>query len=200
VKAPGTVSVCVLALASSISAFAASPVTAKGQSFGSPKAPITIELYSDFECPGCKAFHMQFLPQLMRDYVDTGKVYLIAHDLSFHTHSNEATGYALAAVRVGKYKDVADALYQHQTEWSASGKVWDTVAAVLSAADRTKVAKLAKDPSVLAEVKAETEQGRTKIQKTPTMLVTHAMKQRRFEGMPPWDIFRDWVNNDLLKK
>lgn len=189
-----------LTLAAWLPAVAGTAVTAKGQSYGNPKAPILIEVYADFECPGCKEFHTQFVPQLLRNYVDTGKAYLIYHDLSFHAHSNEATGYALAAARIGKYKEVADALYLHQTEWSASGKVWDTVAAVLSPADRKKVAKLAKDPSVLAEVKAETDNGLPKIHKTPTMLVTHAMKERRFEGLPPWDIFQGWVDHDLLKK
>jgi len=189
-----------LAVAVSLPALAASIPTAKGQSFGNPRAPILIEIYADFECPGCKAFHLEFLPSLMHDYVDTGKAYLISHDLSFHAHSNEATGYALAAAHIGKYKEVADALYKQQTEWSASGKVWDTVAAVLSPAEKKKVAALAKDPGVLAEVKAETEAGKNRIQKTPTMLVTHALKERSFVGMPPWDVFRDWVNNDLLKK
>jgi protein-disulfide isomerase len=191
---------CALALAALLPGFAASPGTAKGKGFGSPAAPILIEVYSDFECPGCRVFHIEFLPPVMRDYVETGKAYLVVHDLSFHAHSSEATGYALAAARIGKYKEVADALYQHQAEWAASGKVWDTVAAVLNAADQKKVAKLAKDPSVLAEVKAETDEGLKRIKKTPTMLVTHAMKERRFEGKPDWDVFRDWVNNDLLKK
>ncbi len=192
-----------LALAACLPSLAASIPTAKGQSFGNPKAPILIELYADFECPGCKSFHLDFLPSLMRDYVDTGNAYLILHDLSFHLHSNEATGYALAAARIGRYKEVADALYMHQAEWSANGKVWDTVAAVLSPADRKKVAALAKDLRVQAEVKAETEAGgRAKIGHTPTILVTHAMKERRIEGMRPdeWNIFRDWMNNDLLKK
>ncbi len=189
-----------LALAACLPSLAASIPTAKGQSFGNPKAPILIELYADFECPGCKSFHLDFLPSLMRDYVDTGNAYLILHDLSFHLHSNEATGYALAAARIGRYKEVADALYMHQAEWSANGKVWDTVAAVLSPADQKKVAALAKDPGVLAEVKAETEAGKNRIKSTPTMLVTHAMKERPFVGVPPWDVFRDWVNHDLLKK
>ena len=127
-------------------------------------------------------------------------LFTVFHDLSAHPHSNEASGYAFAAARIGRYKEVADALYQHQAEWSASGKVWDTVAAVLSAADKKKVAALAKNPAVLAEVKAETDDGLAKVKQTPTMLVTHAMKQRRIEGTPPWDIFRDWMNNDLLKK
>lgn len=191
---------CALVLAASVPVFAASAVTAKGKGFGNPAAPILIEVYTDFECPGCKAFHTDFLPLLMRDFVDMGKVYLVAHDISFHAHSKEATGYAFAAARIGRYREVSDALFQHQTEWSASGKVWDTVAAVLSPADQKKVAKLSKDPSVLAEVQAETDFGLAKIHMTPTMVVTHAMKEQRFEGKTiAFEIFRDWLN-ELLKK
>jgi protein-disulfide isomerase len=190
---------CALALAALLPGFAASAGPAKGKGFGNPAAPILIEIYSDFECPGCRQFHTEFLPLLTRTYIDTGKAYLVDHDVSFHAHSKEATGYALAAARIGKYQEVADALYQHQAEWSVSGKVWDTVAAALSAADQKKVAKLAQDPGVLAEVKAETDDGLKKIKRTPTMLVTQGMKQRVFEGAPPWDIFRDWLN-ELLKK
>lgn len=190
---------CALVLAALLPGFAASTGPAKGQGFGSPNAPILIEVFSDFECPGCKLFHTQFRPLLVRDYVTVGKVYLVAHDLSFHAHSNEATAYALAAARIGKYDEVADALYEHQTEWSASGKVWDTVAAVLSPAEQKKVSALAKDPGVLAEVKSETDDGKTKIQRTPTILVIRGMKQYRFEGSPKWEIFRDWLNELLTK-
>ena len=190
---------CALLLAAWLPAMAATAGTAKGKGTGNPSAPILIEVYSDFECPACKAFHTQFLPLLMRTYINTGKVYLVDHDMANHAHSSEATGYALAAERIGKYDEVADALFQHQTEWSASGKVWDTVAAVLSPADQKKVAKLAKDPAVLAEVKAETDTARSKIRQTPTMLVIRGMKEYPFVGAPNWEIFRDWLNELLTK-
>ena len=195
----GGMGLCALALAAWPPAWAAPAVTAKGKAFGNPAASVLIEVYSDFECPGCRAFHVDFLPRLMRDYIDTGKAYLVIHDLSFHAHSNEATAYALAAARIGRYREVADALFQRQTEWAASGKVWDAVAPVLSPADQKKVARLAKDPAILAEVKTESQAGLARIQKTPTMLVTFAMKERRFEAAPPWEMFRDWLNG-LLKK
>jgi protein-disulfide isomerase len=190
---------CALMLAALLPAFAASTGTSKGKGFGNPAAPILIEVYTDFECPACKQFHFGFLPLLMRDFINTGKAYLVQHDMSNHPHSSEATGYALAAARIGKYNDVAEALYQHQTEWSASGKVWDVVAAVLSPADQKKVAALAKDPSVIAEVKSETDDGRLKAQRTPTMLVIRGMKQQKFEGTPDWGLLSGWLN-DLLTK
>ena len=191
---------CALVLAALLPGFAASTGTSKkGQPFGNPSAPILIELYSDFECPACRQFHQTMLPLLMRDYINTGKAYLVEHDMSNHPHSTEATGYALAAARIGKYTEVADALYQHQAEWSVSGKVWDAVAAVLSPADQKKVAALAKDSSVLAEVKSETDESRPKVQRTPTLQVIRSMKQYHFEGTPDWGLFSGFLN-DLLSK
>ncbi len=60
----------------------------KGDSFGSPSAPIMMEVFSDFECPACKTFHDTEVPQLMRDYVSNGKVYLIYRyfPLPMHQH------------------------------------------------------------------------------------------------------------------
>jgi protein-disulfide isomerase len=194
---------CALALAAllgALPAFAASTTTAKGRGYGNPSAPLLIELYSDLECPACKVFHEKFLPQLMREYVDTGKVYLMDYIMSNHAHSVEASGYAFAAARIGKYNEVANALFFRQPEWSANGKVWDVVAAVLSPAEQAKVKALAKDPGVIAQIKAENDLGRTKIERTPTMLVLRGMKQYHFEGSPPWDIFSGFLNELLAKQ
>ena len=188
-----------LLIAALLPAFATNPPVAKGQGIGNPSAPILIELYSDFECPACREFHVDMLPRLMRDFINTGKVYLVDHDMSNHQHSAEATGYAFAAARIGKYSDVANALFQHQAEWSQNGKVWDAVASVLSAADQKKVAAMAKEPSIQAEIKTETDDGRAKVTQTPTMIVIRSMRQYRFVGSPNYDLFSGFLN-DLLKK
>jgi protein-disulfide isomerase len=188
-----------LLLTAILPAFATNPPAAKGQGIGNPSAPLLMEVYSDFECPACKAFHTDLLPLLMRDYINTGKLYLVDHDMSNHVHSAEATGYAFAAARIGKYAEVANALFQHQAEWAQNGKVWDAVAGVLSPAEQKKVQALAKDPSVVAEVKSETDAASTKITQTPTLIVIHSMRQYKFVGSPNWDLFSGFLN-DLLKK
>jgi hypothetical protein len=125
---------------------------------------------------------------------------MVEHDMANHPHSNDATAFAFAAARIGKYNEVADSLFAHQTEWSANGKVWDAVAQALNPADQKKVQALAKDPSILAEVKTETDVARTKIQRTPTMLVVRGMRQfPPFEGSPDWTLFHGFLD-ELLKK
>src|SRR5260370_31011463 len=72
---------------------------------GNNTAPIVMEVYSDYQCPHCKHFHDEIQPQVVRDYVNTGKVYLIHHDFPLPTfkYSTEAALYALPAARSNKY-------------------------------------------------------------------------------------------------
>jgi len=168
------------ALLALIPCLAAAPEIDKGKIAGNPMAPIRIEIFSDFQCPACKAMHDQLLPVLIKDYVMPGKVYLVYHEfpLAMHPHSREAAHYATAAARFGIYQPVADRLFLNQSSWAASGKVWDTVAVVLSPDQQKKVQALAKDPSVMAAVQQDVELGqRERVTSTPTLILTHG-KQR----------------------
>src|SRR6267154_4398253 len=59
------------------------------KAFGSKNAPVTMEVFSDFQCPACKTLFLTTNRQLMDNYVTTGKVYLIHRDfpLAMHAHS-----------------------------------------------------------------------------------------------------------------
>jgi len=62
------------------------------KSLGSKTAPITVEVFSDFQCPSCKRLYQETLRPLMDNYVSAGKVYLVHRDfpLPMHNHSREA--------------------------------------------------------------------------------------------------------------
>jgi len=89
----------------------AGPAADKGKILGSPTAPVTIEIFSDFECPMCKTFHEDTLPFLMRDFVVSGKVCIVSREfplkIDAHKYSRQAANYATAAARIGKYDAVA---------------------------------------------------------------------------------------------
>src|SRR5215468_3766888 len=142
-------------------ALVAAPPIDKAKAFGNPAAPITIELFSDFQCPSCRSLHMSMLPALMKDYVVPGKAYLVYREfpLPGHNHSREAAAYACAAARVGKYEQVADALFQNQPSWSNDGKVFETVSTALTPAEQKKVQVLAKDPGIVNEVQQDVQEG-----------------------------------------
>lgn len=53
---------------------------------GSKSAPITIIEYSDYQCPFCRKFWQDTLPNIKKDYIDAGKVKFVYKDfpLGFH--------------------------------------------------------------------------------------------------------------------
>src|SRR5664279_84113 len=142
-----------LAIALVLPCLAAGP---EGKTMGNPSAPLKMDLFDDFTCPHCKILHEQILPKIIADYVTPGKAYLVFHEFTLtgpgHEHSRTASMYAAAALRVGKYQAVSDALFLTQSSWLISGKVWEAVAPALNPVEQKKVQALMKDPSVAADV------------------------------------------------
>jgi len=180
---------------------AGAPALDTGKAFGNPAAPITIELFSDFQCPSCRTLHVTLLPSLMRDYVVPGKAYLVYKEfpLPMHNHSREAAAYACAAARVGKYEQVADALFQNQPAWSNDGKVFETVARALTPAEQKKVQALAQEPGVLQEVQRDVLEGQSeRVNQTPTMIVVKGARKYPIGGALSYDLLRRFLD-DLAK-
>jgi protein-disulfide isomerase len=194
-----------LALVALLPCLAATPDVDKGKALGLPTAPIRMEIFSDFTCPHCRVLHEQILPELMREFVVPGKLYII--DRAFpltgagHQYSREAFNYAVAAARIGKYQEVADALYAHQNTWALAGNVWDCVAAALkNPADQKRVQELSRDPGVLAEVQAEYQEGvQAGINQTPTIIVTVGSKRYPLPSAPNYELLRSMLNGFLQK-
>jgi protein-disulfide isomerase len=165
-----------------------------GKTLGGTNSPITVEVFSSFDCPHCKVMNDEMIPQLVRDYVVGGKVCLVEREFPLagagHPHAREAANYATAAARIGKYAAVAGALWKNQATWAINGQVWETVATVLTAAEQKKVQALAKDPGVEAEVRRDVDEGtRDGVDRTPTLFIT--AQGRRFMlpgGVPNYDL------------
>jgi len=181
---------------------AAIPEVDKAKTLGNPTAPVRIEIFSDFSCPHCKVLHEGTLPLLMTEYVVPGKVYIVdrAFPLNGYKFSREAFGYAVAAARIGKYQQVAVALFAKQNDWNIAGNVWPVVAAVLSPAEQKKVQELAKDPGVLAEIEAELQEGLAAgVNSTPTMIVTAGSKRYPLPPAPNYTLLKSMIDGLLPK-
>jgi protein-disulfide isomerase len=166
-------------------AFAVLAVAAGSQqinSRGSSSAPIRMEVFSDYQCPGCKALYETTLRPVMENYVDKGKVYLVHYEfpLPMHAYAMQAACYALAAQRIGKYDQVSDVLFRQQQSWAVTGKVADTACSVLNAEEAKKVRALAQDPAIAAEIQTDIQLGRDEhVDGTPTVIITRGSKQYR---------------------
>lgn len=168
---------------------------------GSPTAPMTIDLFSDFQCPHCKEFHDETLPSLIADYVSTGKVYLIRrYYLLRFPYSRLAATYACAAEKIGKYNEVSDILFKTQANWGQTGNVDAVVKTVLSPADLQKVRVLSKDPSIMAEIEKDVALGNAdNVRETPTMIIMHKAEKQPVAGVISYPILKMYLDKVLAR-
>jgi len=175
----------IAAFAVLLPALAASPDTVQGNAFGNPKAPVLIEVFSDFQCPACKRFHDEELPLIVKDYVASGKAYLVYRyfPLPQHPYGRKAAELVCACAQLGKYEPAADVLFAKQTAWSQDGKLDETLAAVLTPTEQKKVDAMTKDPRVQSTIDRDLAEGRAiPLASTPTVLVTYKSRQYTIAG------------------
>ena len=190
---------CALVLAALIPCLGQPLPANKDKAFGNPGAAVRLDIFSDFECPACRSFHVTMLPQIEKDYGPSGRLYVVSHEFPLnipaHKYSREAANYATAAARIGKYAAVADRLFLNQQAWAESGKVWETVETVLTPAEQKKVLALSKDPSVLAEVEADVALGnKLGVNSTPTLYLQHGMQRFSLPWPLTYTLFRSMVD------
>ena len=190
--------------ASDPKALAAAGISKNFKESGSPTAPITVEIYTDYECPACRALYLDTLPSLNQDFVATGKVHLLHRDypLPQHQFSRLATRYANAAGAIGKYDIVANQIFVTQPDWSQNGNVDAAVAKVLSPADMEKVRTMVKtdshlDDSVTQDVAMGNNQDH--LSQTPTIVIIAKGKREPISGGMPYAILKQYLNQKLAQ-
>ena len=92
---------------------------------GDKNAPVTIVEFSDYECPFCGKFFRESLPQITKNYIDTGKVKYVFRDfpLNFHPNAVPAANAAECIREQGGdevYYEYHDILFDNQTALSVN--------------------------------------------------------------------------------
>jgi protein-disulfide isomerase len=88
---------------------------------GSADAKVEVIEYASFTCPHCANFHANVLPQLIANYVDTGKVRFVYREVYFDRYGL----WAAMVARCGgeaRYFGIVDMIYKGQQEWIAGGQ------------------------------------------------------------------------------
>lgn len=79
---------------------------------GSVSAPVVLVTFTDLRCPYCAIFSRNTLPDIVREYVDAGKVRIEVHDVAFFgQQSEDAAVAARAAGNQQKYLAFVEAVF-----------------------------------------------------------------------------------------
>jgi len=101
---------------------AADVVTLDVEALGTPRilgnidAPVKISEHSSFTCGGCARFHSENFKNIKRDYIDTGKAYLVFDDFPRNQY-DILIGAAARCVPDQAYFNFIQLLFDTQKEW-----------------------------------------------------------------------------------
>jgi protein-disulfide isomerase len=155
------------------------PGLASGTTLGRSDAPVTIEVWSDFQCPFCGRFARLYLPGLVRDFVSAGDVRIVAHDVAFvgHANPNESLDAAVAAscaADQGRYWDYHNILFGNQSGENEGAFRVERLQAMADAIglDRAAWDRCRLDPARARAVQATTSTALAAgIDSTPTLVI-----------------------------
>jgi len=163
---------------------------------GDPDAPVTIIEYASLTCPHCATFHKEVLPDLKREYIDTGKVKLVFRDFPFDRFALSA---AMLARCSGpeRYFGFLDLLFKQQQTWVGGGQPEEVVRnltrlAKLSGMDDAKVQACMEDEELADYILNQRLTGNRDhgVESTPTLRIDG----RNYPGVRRMDELREIID------
>ncbi len=174
--------------------FYANAAQADGLTLGKDTAPVTIDEYASLTCPHCAVFTTQILPQLKKDFIDTGKVKLTFHHFPLDKASTDAAAVVQCLPPV-RQAPMVELLYSEQANWAHDEHYMDKLLNYGALAGMDKAAlttcadsKTTRDAVLQARLDAEKAQ---KIQSTPSFIFNGG--KARIEGAQPYDKFAETI-------
>jgi len=179
------------------------------KTYGSSSAPITMEVFSDYQCPACRQYFEATLRPLIGDYVAQGKVYLIHRDfpLPVHAYGLEAARWLNAAARLGKFGDGESALYDNQPSWSVSGDIRKFMADILTPAQLTRAEQLVSacrstTTTCVIDQSINADKGmgdRLPVTQTPTSVITFRGQKFPISGYVTYPVLKQFLDQMLAQ-
>lgn len=158
---------------------------------GPADAPVTLVLFTDFECPYCHQI-VPLLDEIMAKNPKTLKLAFKNMPLKMHRFAEPAARAALAAQEQGKFWQFHDRLF-------AEKKLSEEVIRQIAVDLKLDMAKFDKDmasPEIQAKIQKDIADAQNAgVSGTPTVYINGRVpKQRSFEG------FQQLINEELQKK
>jgi protein-disulfide isomerase len=147
-----------------------------GLTLGNPKAPVTMEMFIDVQCPVCQDYEVNHLPSVVKKYIADGKVQLHLKPWAFIS-SQSFTGRraVIAAADQDKGFEYAKLLYDNQQQERSGWLTGREMAIIASGVNGLNLKQWRDDVNASASESTAKEVDRlatqAKVQGTPTIRV-----------------------------
>jgi protein-disulfide isomerase len=184
------------ATAPQIPAAGIAKVNLAGEPFiGDPSAPVVMAYWFDYQCPYCKQEEEDVFPQLINDYVNTGKVRIVFKDFAFLGPDSQTAaifGRAVWEAAPEKFREWHKAMFDRQDDENAGWGNKDDIIALtksIPGLDAGKVVALTSSRAADYNnaIQADAAEGNAMgVGGTPSFLVDKEM----IVGAQPYDLLK----------
>lgn len=160
---------------------------------GNPDAPVTMVEFASLTCPHCATFHNQILPEIKKQYIETGKVRLVFSNYVFNVYDMAAS----KIVRCGgptRAFPLLELFFQSQADWYGQDAANQLAALARRAGmNRAKFdaclanSNLQKHLDGLTQIAAE----KYAVNSTPTFFING----EEVLGAQPFDVFKEVIES-----
>lgn len=168
---------------------------------GSADAPLTLYEYSSLTCPHCADFHLEVMPQLVRDYVDTGLLRVVFVNFPLDRNAMKAAMLS-ECMTYENYFGFLNQLFDTQRSWwmDTDNDQLFRYAAEYGLGYGEAVSCIA-DEKMAHEIITNRQEAvtRLKMQGTPAFLFSGRDGNEIFYGMVKYQELKDYLDNRLAK-
>jgi len=159
---------------------------------GDKSAPIAVVEYASLTCPHCARLHNGTLVKFKKDYVDTGKAYLVFRDFPLDRYAFQASVLAHTAGE-GRFFAALNYLFKNQDKWRGAS---DVTAAIIDMAKAIGVPKAQFEAALKDEKLGESiltdrmvaanDYG---VNSTPTLFINGDLYEGNWADYPTFDAY-----------
>ena len=178
---------------------------ANNRALGPADAPVTIEFWSDFQCPACGFFARTITPDLVKEFVRAGTVRVVYRDMAFidrgkpDGESQQSAAAARCAGDQGKFWQYHDYLFETQKDENKGAFRRERLDQIATAVglDMAAYRSCMDGDAPEQATKAETAQGKTAgVVSTPTLAINGALQKA---GALPMTDLRTLIAAELAR-
>jgi protein-disulfide isomerase len=163
---------------------------------GSPAARLTMVEYSDFQCPICRRYFEGAYPEIVANYLETGKMNIEFRVETHIGHESELAGEgAYCANDQEKFKAYHDVIYPRQRGINSGAFSQDNLKLIAGqiGLDQAKFGDCLEGHVYRAAVQASHAESKTRITGTPTFFIG----ERKIVGAQPFEAFKAVIESEL---